>query len=189
MMKRTKVPSSGLTKTMSTKVFRVRPKGAGSLGSPRSRFPGWIPRALKQESGRTDVPLVSAHIRVLGTDLSKEERTFIRQKLGAKLGKFAHSIERVSVRVKDVNGPRGGIDQVCRIKVVLSNLPSVVVEAQDASLDAAISKALAGTERAVRRSLQRRRMKPIKVGARSRARLQEPSFAPGHRRVLPEKLK
>jgi hypothetical protein len=77
--------------------------------------------------------------------------------------------ERVSVRVKDINGPRGGIDQVCRIKVVLSNLSSVVIEAQNASLDVAIGRALTGAERAARRSLQRRRMKPRKVGARSRA--------------------
>jgi putative sigma-54 modulation protein len=95
----------------------------------------------------------------------------IRQKLSRTLGKFAPAIERVSVRVEDVNGPRGGIDQVCRIKVVLSGLPSVVFEAQDTSLDVAIGSALAGTERAVRRSLRRRRMKPIKVGARPRARL------------------
>jgi hypothetical protein len=40
----------------------------------------------------------------------------------------AASIERVSVRVKDVNGPRGGIEQVCRIKVVLSDFPSVILE-------------------------------------------------------------
>jgi len=113
--------------------------------------------------------MVPAHIRVLGANLGKEKRTEIRQKLNRKLGKFANAIERVSVRVKDINGPRGGIDQVCRIKVVLSNHPSVVFEAQDASLDVVIGNALTGTERAVRRSLQRRRMKPRKVGARSKA--------------------
>lgn len=112
--------------------------------------------------------MVPAHIRMLGADLSKEQRASIRQKLGMKFGKFASSIERVSVRVKDVNGPRGGIDHVCRVKVVLSGLPSVVYEAQDEFPDVAIGSALAGTERAVRRSLKRRRMKPIKVGARSR---------------------
>lgn len=138
--------------------------------STRAPFPGSLPRALKRRSGRTDAP-VPAHIRVLGADLSPDKRTHIRQMLGMKLGKFANSIERVSVRVKDVNGPRGGIDQVCRIKVVLSNLPSVVFERQDASLDAAIGGALIGTERAVRRGLQRRRMKPIKAGAGSRTRL------------------
>lgn len=141
----------------------------------RSSFPGWIPRAVKRKSGRTDVPLVPAHIRMLGADLSKEQRKSIRQKLGTKLGKFANSIERISVRVNDVNGPRGGIDQVCRIKVVLSGLPSVVYEAQDEFLDTAIGSALTGTERAVRRSLNRRRKQPIKAGTRSRIR---PSQSP-----------
>jgi ribosome-associated translation inhibitor RaiA len=78
------------------------------------------------------------------------------------LGKFARSIERISVRTEDVNGPRGGVDQVCRIKVVLSGLPSVVFESKDASLHAAVDGALAGVERAVRRSVQRRRMRPLK---------------------------
>ncbi|MDF0652463.1 MAG: hypothetical protein P0121_13450 [Nitrospira sp.] len=143
--------------------------------SIRWSFPGWVPRAVKRKSGRTDVPLVPAHIRMLGADLSKEQRKSIRQKLGMKLGKFANSIERISVRVEDVNGPRGGIDQVCRIKVVLSGLPSVVYEAQDEFLDTAIGSALVGTERAVRRSLNRRRKQPIKAGTRSRIR---PSQSP-----------
>jgi hypothetical protein len=60
------------------------------------------------------------------------------------------------VRVRDVNGPRGGVDQLCRIKVVLKKLPSVVYTAQAPSLQAAIQRAIGGTERAVRRTLQRR---------------------------------
>lgn len=138
--------------------------------STRSPFPGWLPRSLKRESGSAGAPIVPAHIRALSANLTKDKRKHIREELGKKLGKFASSIERVSVRVEDVNGPRGGIDQLCRIKVVLSNLPSVVFEKQDASLDIAIGAALAGTERAVRRTLQRRRMKPIKEMARSRTR-------------------
>ena len=86
----------------------------------------------------------------------------IRQALAVKLGKFAHSIERVSVRVEDVNGPRGGIDQLCSIKVVLRDHPSVVFEKQDAAQNAAIDGALAGVERAVRRKLQRKRAKSLK---------------------------
>jgi len=78
-----------------------------------------------------------------------------------KLGKFASSIERVSVRLFDANGPKGGIDQVCRIKVVLSGLPSVLVERRNSALANAIDAAIRATALAVRRSVQRRRLKPL----------------------------
>ena len=112
---------------------------------------------------RMDEPQVYVHIRVFGIELNQDTRTSIRRRLDRRLKKFARSIERVSVRLKDVNGPRGGVDQVCRIKVVLRNLPSIVYEEQDISLDAAVGGALAGAERAVRRTLRRRR-KPIRKG-------------------------
>jgi CBS domain-containing protein len=121
----------------------------------RSPFAAVIPKQSKLESGGEpqDTP---AHIRVLGTELGEDDRRYIRRKLGMKLGKFASAIERVSVRVEDVNGPRGGVDHVCRVKIVLGRLPSVVVEKQDASRDAAIDDALAAVERAVRRSVRKR---------------------------------
>jgi hypothetical protein len=120
---------------------------------------------LKREAGRTDAQRVPANIRVAGVELDQDDRAYIRQTLGMKLGKYATSIERVSVRMEDVNGPRGGVDQVCRIKVVLSGLPSVVFQSQAASLKDAINGALAGVGRAVRRRVQRRRMKPIRGGS------------------------
>jgi ribosome-associated translation inhibitor RaiA len=101
-------------------------------------------------------------VRVIGVELDEDDRDLIRRKLGAKLGKFVESIERVTVRMTDANGPRGGVDHVCGVKVVLSGLPSVVVERRDASPYAAIDLALRATEQAVRRSVSRRRMKPLR---------------------------
>lgn len=129
----------------------------------RAPFPGELPRPFKREAGRAEAPLVPANVRVQGIELDDKTRTYIRRKLGMKLGKFAPSVERVSVRVEDVNGPRGGIDKACRIKAVLSGLPSVLHETRKASLDAAIEGALDGIERAVRSSLRRRRMKPVRA--------------------------
>lgn len=127
----------------------------------RAPFVPKIPRAAKRSAGRAPAPFVPVHVRVLGADLSAVDRAYVRRKLGMKLGKFAEAVERVSVRVHDVNGPRGGRDQVCRVKVVLSGLPSVVYEARDAALHAAIDRALTGTERSVRQALRRRRLKPL----------------------------
>lgn len=110
----------------------------------------------------TSTPGLPVHIRAPQAALGTEARAYVRRKLGTKLGKFARSIERVSVRVEDVNGPRGGVDQSCRIKVVLRGLPSVLFESRDASLNAALDVALSGTQRAVKRATQRRRMKPLR---------------------------
>lgn len=118
-----------------------------------------VARPAKSRSGRTDSASTPTYIRGVGIDLDAVDRDYLRRKLGRKLGRFAPSIERTSVRIEDVNGPRGGIDKRCRIKIVLSGLPSVMVEQQHHSLQAAMDGALARTERAVRRSLQRRRMK------------------------------
>jgi CBS domain-containing protein/ribosome-associated translation inhibitor RaiA len=156
-------------------VVRRRPRAAahGRRGRPRKAdskkrapIPGWVPKSLKRQLGGAAAGVV-ADIRAFG-ELDRDDRAYIRRKLGMKLGKFAPSIERISVRVEDVNGPRGGIDQLCRVKVVLSGAPSVVFESRDASLQTAIDAALAGAERGVRRSLKRRRMKPMKAAARRR---------------------
>lgn len=139
----------------------TRSRGTGSVKRAPSvkRVPmaSYVPRPIKRASGRTPTALIPAYIRSVDRALDPDSRAYIRRKLGMKLGKFARSIERVSVRVEDVNGPRGGVDKVCRIKVVLSALPSVVIEEQNASLQAAIDRALSRAAVAVRRAVQKRR--------------------------------
>lgn len=116
-----------------------------------------IPRPLKRRLGGAINPGIPAHIRAVNAPIGASDRAYLRRKLGARLGKFARAIERVSVRIKDTNGPRGGMDRICRIKVVLSGLPSVIVEQRHASLQAAMDGTLRRTGRAVKRSVQRRR--------------------------------
>jgi hypothetical protein len=106
-------------------------------------------------------------VRVTGVALHDNDVEDIRRKLGMKLGKFAWSIERVTVRARDANGPRGGVDQECSVKVVLSGLPSVVVKRRHADVHVALDEALDAAEQAVRRSVRRRRMKPLHVHVRS----------------------
>lgn len=144
---------------------RGRPRKADS--DERAPLPGWLPKASKRGRGRPEARSPTAHIRVFGVGLEPDDRSYIRRKLGMKLGKFAPSVERVSVRVEDVNGPRGGVDRECRVKVVLSGLPSVVVVERDASLAAAIDRALGGAERAVRRAVRRRRARSMNGGGRA----------------------
>ena len=127
----------------------------------RAPLPAAIPRPAKRASTRESPWRVTAHVRVIGAALDDDQRAYVGRKLGMKFGKFASALERISVRVTDVNGPRGGVDQRCCVKVVLSGLPSVVVARRHANMEAAIDTALRATEESVRRVVGRRRMKPV----------------------------
>jgi hypothetical protein len=89
--------------------------------------------------------------------LTREDRAYIMKKIDAHVGKFARPVERVSFRLSDVNGPRGGVDKVCRAKVVVSGRPSLVIERRHNSARAAVDGTLDAADRAVRKVLRRRR--------------------------------
>ena len=121
----------------------------------RARFAGELPRSEKAARGRTAVELTPLAIRSR-VPLSDVMRETIRVQFGRRLARYAPQIERATVRVDDVNGPKGGVDLACKVKVVLSGLPSVVVEQRGADLPDVVTRAAEGAQRAVRRELQRR---------------------------------
>ncbi|WP_437587826.1 hypothetical protein [Sorangium sp. So ce1000] len=94
-------------------------------------------------------------VRTFGVGVDEETRAHVRQSLGAKLGRFAPSIERLTVRFTDVNGPRGGVDVECDVKVVLSGHPSVVYQMRGHEPRETIDRAVPGIVRAVQSALER----------------------------------
>lgn len=68
-----------------------------------------------------------------------------------------HDVRIVDVRLSDLNGPRGGIDKVCQIRIPLAGQPLIVVEDVDADLYAAIDRAAGRCERTLARRMGRHR--------------------------------
>jgi hypothetical protein len=116
----------------------------------------------KRERQRV-VPITPTSIRVDGVALDDEDRAQIRRRTRTLFARYGQAVERVTVRIRDINGPRGGVDIACRIKVVLSRLPSVVVERRTTRLESSFGGALAAAGSSVSHALRRRRMRPIKA--------------------------
>lgn len=78
-------------------------------------------------------------------------------------------VQRVLVRLEDINGDHGGVDKVCRIVLSLPSAKDVVVESVDADLYSAIAKSAARVRRSALRIAKRRtrreRSDPQRPGA------------------------
>lgn len=62
-------------------------------------------------------------------------------------------VQRVTVRLADVNGPRGGIDKRCCVHIVMSGVPDIVTEDTEADMYIAINRAIDRVGRTVLRRM------------------------------------
>lgn len=113
-----------------------------------------LSKPSKRRRGRTDITDTPLALRSR-VPLSADTRDRIREQLTRKLRKFATHIERVTARFDDLNGPRTGLDSECRLKIVLANMESVIVEARAESPEAAFAQAGRSIERTLRKKLER----------------------------------
>jgi ribosome-associated translation inhibitor RaiA len=155
-----------------------------------TQFPTSISRPEKRNAGATALPQTPVSIRTSRVTLSKGLEEHVRTRLASKLGKVAHHIERISVRFEDINGPKGGVDIICQVRVVLSGMPSVMVHGHGENDRVAFASIVDPLTRAVRSTLDRNPTKPRRAsanagGARPPARRtssneeQSPSVDPG----------
>lgn len=114
-----------------------------------------IPRPDKRTAGRTALHETPISIRG-NIELGDQAKRRLRAKLGRALSPMATRIERVSVRLDDINGPRGGVATRCRAKVVLSGKDSVVVEERGRNPTHAIALVTPALRRTLKRSIERR---------------------------------
>lgn len=96
-------------------------------------------------------------IQALNFYLTDALRDHIERRLGFALSSRDEHIQRIMVRLSDINGPRGGEDKCCHIQVVLPKLTDVVIEDTEVDMYAAIDRATDRAGRTVGRRLSRQR--------------------------------
>ena len=86
-------------------------------------------------------------------------RDHVERRLNFALGRFGNRIDRVTVWLEDLNGPRGGIDKCCRIEACLPRSGKLQVEVTDAEIEPAVARAADRIARRVKDDLDRMREK------------------------------
>jgi ribosome-associated translation inhibitor RaiA len=104
-------------------------------------------------------------IRAGQADTADALREYAERRLSFPLRRFAHKIQRVSVRLVDVNGPRRGIDSRCSITASLADGRQIFVEANTAWPFTAITQAAHRLNEAIRRELGRHGARGENAGA------------------------
>jgi hypothetical protein len=96
---------------------------------------------------------MNIQLRSQGTEGSEALRAHAERSVGFALRRFASRIERVSVWLEDVNGPRGGVDKRCRIAVRLRPTGSAFVAKTAPDAYVAIGRAAGRAGSAVARRI------------------------------------
>lgn len=95
-------------------------------------------------------------IQSRGFTMTKAIRDYTERRLRYAVSFAGGYIGRVTVRLSDINGPRGGEDKRCQLVLTLKGMPSVVIEDIESNLYTAIDRAAERAGRTIARLLDRK---------------------------------
>lgn len=88
--------------------------------------------------------------------LSPSLREHIVRRLNSAFARARHKVGRIVIRLRDLNGPRGGRDKVCQVTVELTGRPAVVIREVQENMYFAIDNAFKRAAYRARRIASRR---------------------------------
>lgn len=98
-------------------------------------------------------------IAVRTRDLNDNEdlRTQVERRIDYAVDRQRNRIDRISVCLSDVNGPRGGIDKLCQMTADVRGIGTVLITERGSNLLEAIANAAGRLGVRIRGSIERRR--------------------------------
>lgn len=96
-------------------------------------------------------------IRAHGFALTAALREYAERRLHFALDWARNDVSTVILRFTDINGPRGGNDKRCQLRIPMPRMRAVVIEDTAADLYVAIDRAIDRAGRTLERRLSRQR--------------------------------
>ena len=98
---------------------------------------------------------MKTEIRAKNIQQPQDFQEHVERRVALELSRFSGRLSGVTVWLEDVNGPKGGVDKHCRVKVSGPGVGPIVAEGRDTDMKSALNRAIATVGRAVSRSLRR----------------------------------
>lgn len=112
---------------------------------------------------------MKANIVIHGLQASNALRDYITRRLGFAFNRSRHAIGNLIVRLRDENGPRGGIDKSCSVQLSLPGQAPVIVSERSSEIERAIDLAVNRAAQVLGRRLARSRKAPGRGAKAERA--------------------
>ncbi len=100
-------------------------------------------------------------IQTRGFKLTQALQEYTHKRLAYAISFASEHVQRITVRLSDINGPRGGEDKRCKLVLKMQGMPSMVIEDTESNLYSAIDRAVERASRSLARILKRRHMYQI----------------------------
>jgi len=91
--------------------------------------------------------------------LTEALQSFIREHAKKSMNSCNNHIKQLNIRLKDINGPKGGEDKECLVEVKLANHAPIVVVKRSSDAYQSIRNALSRASRITLRKVGKRRTK------------------------------
>lgn len=89
--------------------------------------------------------------------LTQSLREHIERRTQFTLSWAHQKLQKITLRLDDINGPKGGTDKSCRIQIPIAGSKSIVIEEIQSDLYVAIDRAFERAGRTLSRKLERQR--------------------------------
>lgn len=96
-------------------------------------------------------------IRSQGVTVSDDLQAYIERCVNFGLDWAGHDVDRIVISLSDINGPRGGNDKRCHLRIPLSRMRDVVIEEVACDIQAAIAHAVDRASGSLERRLSRQK--------------------------------
>ncbi|OLD45760.1 MAG: hypothetical protein AUI48_11445 [Chloroflexi bacterium 13_1_40CM_2_68_14] len=90
------------------------------------------------------------------SEVTEADSAYCLRRVGLALRRFEQRIKGVIVRLKDENGPRGGVDKHCLLVIAIAGVGELVIDSAHSEIRAAIDVASSRAKQSVARRLGRR---------------------------------